>query len=369
MRLIMGSNVKRRTVMIILTENCNLACTYCYEHHKTKNVMSFETAKYILDKELSKKDGYEEIIVDLFGGEPFLEFELIKKIHSYIFSKDWGKKIMCCATTNGTLVHGEVKEWLKEHRDTMWVGLSLDGTKEMHDINRCNSYDQIDIDFFKNTYPGQPCKMTVSEQTLPKLSEGIFYFERIGIPFSANLAEGVDWSNDNNFKILQEQLEILVDYYIKNPDKPICEFLDIKLALLGTDTPRNTKFCGTGEQMICYDINGNYYPCQAFAPQTLGDTSSKFKNTTTEMFTNGYQDEMCMNCIAYPVCRTCYGANNLCRGDYRKRDINMCKFNKMCILASAYIKYHRYINRDIEELSTEELLELKGIKAIQQLEL
>lgn len=359
---------KRKSVMLILTENCNLACSYCYEHHKTKNNMTFETAKKIIDEELTKEDGFEEVVFEFFGGEPFLEFELIQKLHDYIFSHEWPKKALCFATSNGTLVHGKIKEWLKKNKDTMYVALSLDGTKEMHDKNRSNSFDKIDIDFFRETWPTQSCKMTVSEETLPNLAEGLFYLQDRGFIVNVSMAQGIEWKKEDNLKILERELKKIADYYIENPDKPLPDFLDIKVGAVAFEGNEFNKFCGAGEQLIAYDIEGNFYPCQAFAPQTLGKEESEiYKNTRTERFTKGFQDESCKGCVVYPICRTCYGANNLLSKDYRIRDKNQCKFNKICIMATCYIKYKRLFEiKGIDNLNEEELIELKGIQRIQK---
>ena len=360
---------KQKTVMLILTENCNLACVYCYEHNKSKRRMSFEVAKKIIDKELTKDDGYEEVIIEFFGGEPFLEFDVMRRTHDYIFSKKWPKKVLCFTTTNGTLVHKEIKEWLKKNSKTFWVALSLDGTKKMHDLNRCNSYDLIDVDFFKDTWPLQTCKMTISKETLPMLAEGIIYLQDKGFPLTATMAQGINWDKEN-LKTLKQQIQILTDYYLKNPDKPVCDFLDVKLGLVNFSRDvKEVKWCGVGKEMICYDVSGNYYPCQAFAPQTLGEDAINFKNTNLEKFKDGFLDEDCAKCPAYPVCRTCYGANYLLFKDYKRRDKTMCEFNKLCILASGYIKYHRYIKKDPNSLTNDEILELAAIKKLQNLEL
>lgn len=71
----LNDNKDMRFVTFILTQNCNLNCSYCYEHHKTKNVFDVELIKEILSKELSINDNYSEICFDFFGGEPFLEFK------------------------------------------------------------------------------------------------------------------------------------------------------------------------------------------------------------------------------------------------------------------------------------------------------
>ena len=126
-----------KTLMLILTENCNLNCVYCYEHNKTIKDMSFETAKNIIDQEFVDIEEYEHGEIELFGGEPFLNFSLIKNIYDYTMEK-YGENndIVFATTTNGTLVHGEIQEWLYKRRNNFIVTLSLDGTPEMQNANR-----------------------------------------------------------------------------------------------------------------------------------------------------------------------------------------------------------------------------------------
>ena len=78
---------KIKVFMLITNENCNLNCTYCYEHHKTTSYMSFTTAKSIIDKEFSTATSGETFEIEFFGGEPFLNFPLIKQIVDYVKSK------------------------------------------------------------------------------------------------------------------------------------------------------------------------------------------------------------------------------------------------------------------------------------------
>ena len=75
---------KIKTVTLTLTQACNLSCTYCYEHHKSNRRMSVETAKSIVDYELKNFADFEGIEFDLFGGEPFLAFDLVREITDYI---------------------------------------------------------------------------------------------------------------------------------------------------------------------------------------------------------------------------------------------------------------------------------------------
>lgn len=109
----------------------HISCTYCYEYHKSNRRMSVETAKSIVDYELKNFADFEGIEFDLFGGEPFLAFDLVREITDYICSKKGDIPCTVFATTNGTLVHGEVQDWLREHVGCFICGLSLDGTRDI----------------------------------------------------------------------------------------------------------------------------------------------------------------------------------------------------------------------------------------------
>jgi uncharacterized protein len=359
------ANTTQKVVMLILTENCNLSCSYCYEHFKTSRTMNFDTAKRILDYELDFEDGYTDVIIEFFGGEPFLEFNLLKDIYYYINDKAWNKNVLFFATTNGTLIHGDIQEWLHENRTKMCCGISLDGTPQMHDRNRSHSFSDINIDFFRKTWSKQTCKMTISEETLPQLAEGIFYLQEVGYEVKATFAQGIDWSKEDNLILLEHELQKLVRYYIEHKDQPLCDFLNLKLDMVHYSKASSTKWCGVGEQVKAYDINGNIYPCQAFAPQTLGlDEGNPFKGTTLDHFTD-FIDEGCRECIISPICPTCYGANYQRTGDYRKRDKSLCQFNKLCTLASSYVQYQRLTSKlKLDEMTQEQYLYLSAIEKI-----
>ena len=148
-----------KVIILTLTNRCNLSCVYCYEHNKELRSMPLETALDIVQREMTMQDGSDFVCVYYFGGEPFLEFENIRKIHDFLGSREWPKGWFCFSTTNGTLVHEEQQKWLLEHDDSIEVYVSLDGTKQMHDTNRSGSFDRIDTEFFAKHYPF--AKMTI----------------------------------------------------------------------------------------------------------------------------------------------------------------------------------------------------------------
>lgn len=203
---------KRCTCTLYMTERCNLNCVYCYEHIKGKAFLPFEIARkgIISTFERAVNDGIEYVEILFHGGEPFMAFKQIVEICDWLWSQEWPVKYICYATTNGTLVHGEIREWLERNKERFVVGLSLDGTPEMHNRNRNNSFDKIDIDFFKNTWPGQGVKMTPSPKTLGSLADGVIYIHELGFTRNnCSFASGVAWDKDEHGKPIDYNLDVL----------------------------------------------------------------------------------------------------------------------------------------------------------------
>ncbi len=224
--------------------------------------MSFDTAIKIIEKEMNLDDGIETIEFDFFGGEPLLEFDLIKSIIEYVKTKEYKKSFIFFITTNGVLLNKERKAWLKENTDILQMALSYDGTNLMQDINRNNSSSLIDIKFFEETYPLQGFKMTVSDKTLPNLAEGVMYLENFNLEISCNLAYGIDWNKKENEEIYERELMKLINHYLSHPEIKPCALLDIKrLKGLTCSDTRALRHCGAGWAMKSYDYDGTFYPC------------------------------------------------------------------------------------------------------------
>lgn len=356
---------KLKEVMLILTEGCNLACSYCFEHCKTNKQMSFDTAKQIIDAEMLLDDGTDECRFTMFGGEPFLEIELIKQIYNYIESNiyNWHKKVIIFVNTNGTLIDEKTKEWLRGRKEHIYCGISLDGTREMHNINRSNSFDKIDLEFYKECWPKQTVKMTVSKETLPFLAEGVIFIHEKGFECGCTFAYGIEW-NDKLVETLREQLEILVDYYTLNPQLNLCQILDIDLAGILKEHSKSLKRCGAGELMKAYDTNGLLYPCHTFSPVGLGDAARKFVNYKLPV-SEIEDEERCLECEYYLICPTCYGVNYIYTGDISKRSKWLCQFFKLCVQASAIIQLRRLRGKSYAELTQYDYGILEAIDRIQ----
>ena len=260
-------------VSLIVTERCNLNCIYCYEKNKSDAMMDISTIECILGREFDlflSDSKYDLMEIQPFGGEPFANFPALKFIVDYIRNHPIEKTVRVFITTNGTLVHGHVQEWLLKNKDLVYCVVSLDGTREMHNINRSGSYDMIDFNFFLNNYSSQSVKMTVSPYTLSNLAKGIIHCHELGYNVDCNLAYGVDLSNKLFAPILERQLQILVDYYLDHPGIEPCSMLGKTITACRRDRVKSKKWCDAGTNVVCYDVCGHAYPCQFFLPMSIG---------------------------------------------------------------------------------------------------
>ncbi|MBQ4254950.1 MAG: 4Fe-4S cluster-binding domain-containing protein [Bacilli bacterium] len=336
---------KTKTITLVLTQSCNLNCVYCYEGNKDGKTMSFETAKAILDKELPE-EGYDSYQVDLFGGEPLLRFPLLKQIVEYGLEHYTNKNIRYVTTTNGVLCKGEIKQWLEDHKDIITVCLSLDGTPEMHNMNRCNSYPLIDVDFFHRNWPDTPTKMTISPLTLPYIAKGIIHMHEMGYPFSCNLACDVDWSKKELKDLLYRELMTLIDYYLAHPDVAPAQIFQFNLPRVASRPKGDAQVrtCGSGVEMCCYSSDGERYPCQFFTPLSIGEEKSKAARAIK------FKDWVCVDdypspcreCPALCICPNCFGANFSATGNIYQKDMNLCILNKTLFKAAAYLFIEKY---------------------------
>ena len=333
---------------LCLTHNCNLNCIYCYQKHDTGVRMSFETAKKVIDWIVCNIPADTKgIEFGFIGGEPLLEFDLIKRIVDYVRSKEISEPYVFYATTNGTVLTDEMKEWFQANKHQFVLGLSLDGCKETHNYNRSNSFDKIDFKFFLNTWPNQGIKMTLSEKSLEHLADNIIFVHSLGFKEigGVNLFEGqFDWSDERFVSLLIPQLEKLVEYYVENNSIPLNQMMNKALFLCESAPKEHKKWCGIGDGAVFFDCDGTKYPCPFVTPMTFDKDT--LKSITSYDFSNPRNtiDEDCFNkCYLYPVCPTCSGANYLKNKSFKTRDKSKCRIQKLIALYSADLQAKRIL--------------------------
>lgn len=358
----------KRNIMLILTDACNLRCTYCYEGGRCKKRMTLDVAKKIIDDNFAGLTEGDRGRIEFFGGEALLCFSLLREIYEYAEQNYPTLKIEYAFTTNGTLMHGECQRWFEERKERFSCTLSLDGTPHMHDLNRKTiegegSFDKIDVAFFQRTWPGCTAKMTISKETLPYLAEGVQYIESLGFYCKATYASGIAWDVEENLSILERELTKLVQYYSEN-QMQLCSLLDLDLRAIFCSPEVPFRYCQAGIDRKCYDMEGRCYPCQGLASVAVGEEKAeKFENETFCDFCLS-EDNPCKYCRWLRVCRTCFAANYLETGDIERNCDVMCTLNRRAILASSAVQFKRIMKKD--ERAERELVTLKAALLIQK---
>lgn len=314
--------MKKISIVLCLTHRCNLNCVYCYERHDSSHEMSFDVAKTIIDKVAHQYDtNNTHIEFLLFGGEPLLRFSLIQNVVQYIRVSEQFPHHNVFAPTNGTVLTDEMKAWLVDNKDVFVLGLSLDGTKSTQDINRSNSFDRIDLSFFKATWPSQNVKMTVSRESIRNYANDVIFIHQQG--FGINGADFCiatqDWKDDSLLSIFARQMSKLVGFYStdNNYEKYYNTIFNRDLATCVASNRAREKYCGVGDSLLFYDSDGSAYPCTMLTPMNL--TPNQINALKGVDFSNPeyFIDEECFaNCLIYPICNKCYAGNYINNGRF-----------------------------------------------------
>lgn len=352
---------KARICTLYTTYGCNLNCIYCFEKYKDNSKrMPLDLAKKIILKEFEEvrnSSQSEGLKIDIFGGEPLLNFSMIKDLCEWLWQQPIEEPYIFYATTNGTLLDKEKQAWFREHKDDFVLVMSVDGNSAMQLRNRGCANEKLPLEFVHELWPEQPLKMTVSRETLSTLADGVISLLKMGYLVDNRLAQGEDWTKEDAI-IYREEMTKIAQFYLDNEDFiPGAIFTRYYTDVL-SDQPA-TKFCGTGTNMRAYDVDGNAYPCHMFAPIVTGrDVREELKDIDFHK-PESLIEESCLQCPMVQVCPTCLGFNFLDRGDVTKRDKRMCRMllSEIKVVSCFQIQY--YV-RHKDNLSDEDIVKLKA---------
>lgn len=333
---------------LCVTHSCNLDCVYCYQNHDGKNRMSLDTAKKAVDWIFNNiPEDMHGVEVSFIGGEPLIEFDLIRQLYEYTHEKYDREDYIFYATTNGTLLNDEVKKWFIDHKETFVLGLSLDGLPETHNKNRSNSFDLIDTKFFLETWPNQGIKMTLSEESLKNLADNVIFLHKLGFKEidGVNLFEGsFDWSDEKYIAQIIPELRKLVDFYVENSDLVIDQMLGRQIDMCEEPNRPKRKWCGIGTGAIFFDTDGTRLPCPFVTPMTFSKEELADIMQTNFADNDSFVDDDCFNnCYIYPVCPMCPGANYLVKKTFKVRDRSKCRMQKLITLYAADLQAKRLV--------------------------
>lgn len=330
--------MRTKTLMFLITYKCNLRCSYCYEPKVTCNRIN-KTAlqRLVLSQVESLPEEYDSFEIHFMGGEPLLEFPLIREISEWLWSQSFKKILtMIYAPTNGTLLTAEIRNWASSNKDRFCLGLSFDGDSSMQNVNRSKSASKVDLKFFSSTWPKQSVKMTVSPSTVNSLADGVKYLHNNGfISVVTDLAMGkeIGWEAQH-LKTLSNQLDELSKFYVQ--ERTNCHMSMLDIDIFGLEMPQDNtqKSCSCGEDLSCIDLNGEEYACHLFSPVAL--PIDRAKESQSIEFDNYHilQSKVCQKCVLNCLCNHCYGMNYICTGDVTKADPFHCAAFKIMFTAN-----------------------------------
>lgn len=349
---------KVKFLIILLTYDCNLRCSYCYEPKRKHKAMTIESAKAIVQKALDDvDDSYDSVEVHFMGGEPLLRFDVIRAVCECLWSTPQRIPVArISAPTNGTLVNDSMRGWLAENRDRFKLLLSFDGTRLMQNMNRSGSAARIDLDFFRDTYPDITVKMTMSPSTIGSLCDGVEYLYAKGfrgIEASLALGKELGWQKEH-LRQLSKELERLVAFYAAHTDIKPFALLNIHVWRILYDNAE-PLVCYCGRDILCYDCDGETYPCQIFSPITISEGEARKARTLDFDTIRRERNPACGRCMLKSVCTTCYGMNYIERGDCNSPSPFFCAQYKLFFFASCKLHKIRAAMRGDKE--KEELID------------
>lgn len=314
----MAENKKlTKAIILLITYDCNLKCSYCYEPQKAHRKMSANAAKRVLMRTIDGLDDtYDSVIVQFMGGEPLLHFDLIKEVCEWLWRLDLKVKVRNVhAPTNGTVLTLDMKEWLVRNKDRFTLALSFDGNRLMQNINRTNSASGIDVDFFATVFPDVAIKMTLSPDTIGHFYEGYRYLHEQGfheIGPSLAIGDNIGWTKEH-LNTMRKQLDLLIQYFLDNPDvRRVGNFALPVWNILDKDSP--DLACRVGRDIVCYDCDEKPYPCHIFSPIAM-DAGKSALSTELDFEAVRMSPSPCISCVLNKVCSRCFGINYRDRGD------------------------------------------------------
>lgn len=329
----------RKTVVkalcLHIAHDCNLACKYCFagegEYQGDRSLMSFEVGRKALDFLITNSGTRRNLEVDFFGGEPLMNFEVVKQLVEYGRSKEEenNKKFRFTLTTNGVLLNDEIMEFANKEMSN--VVLSIDGRKCVNDAMRPSrngkgSYDIIMPKFKKLAESRKQTNYYVrgtfthnnldfAEDVKHLAEEG---FEQISVEPVVSLPDEPYAIKEEDLPILMEQYDKLAKYIIerRKAGKWI-NFFHFMIDLSGGPcVAKRLSGCGSGTEYLAVTPWGDLYPCHQFVGEKdflMGNVDEGVTNTALRekfMNCNVYSKEKCRNCFAKFYCSGGCAANS-----------------------------------------------------------
>lgn len=361
--------------------------------------MSWDVAKKTIDYILNNHNFFNEeaVVWDFIGGEPFLEIDLIDKICDYIKTEmfrlchPWFDNYRFNFSTNGINYNSEkIQSFIKKNITHLSIGITIDGTKRKHDLNRIwktedmergvvpnqseekGSYDDVvkNIPLWLEQFPGAGTKVTISSADIPYIKESVLHLYSLGIhEVNINCVFEDVWKEGDD-ELFENQLMDLADAIIDSGyyQDYACSFFTEHMGKPMDCQMDNQNWCGAG-RMLAVDAEGNFYPCTRFAQYSLrskkawiignvrdGIDKNKLRPfLTLDRCTQSTQE--CIDCEVASGCAWCQGENYDAADTptIYQRSTAICKMHKARVRANNY--YWNKLYRKLEKEGEREAFE------------
>ena len=329
---------KRQTVVkalcLHIAHDCNLACKYCFaeegEYHGRRALMSFEVGKKALDFLIANSGNRVNLEVDFFGGEPLMNWDVVKQLVEYGRSreKECNKKFRFTITTNGVLLNDEIMDFC--NREMSNVVLSLDGRKEVNDRmrpfrNGSGSYDLI-VPKFQKFAESRGTKDYFVRGTFTRnnldFSKDVLHFADLGFkklsiePVVADPKEPYSIREEDLPKIMEEYDRLAKEFIKREKEGRGFQFFHFMIDLnQGPCVAKRLSGCGSGTEYLAVTPWGDFYPCHQFVGMEdflLGNVDEGITNAKVRdefKLCNVYAREKCRDCFARFYCSGGCAAN------------------------------------------------------------
>ncbi len=365
-----------KAICLNVAHTCNLSCEYCFakggKYHGKDAIMDIDTAKSAIDFLVENSSNHYNLDVDFFGGEPLLNFDLVKETVSYARSLEdkYNKHFNFTLTTNGMLLDDDVIEYLNENMKN--VVLSLDGRAEKHDhfrkkLNGEGSFNEV-VPKFQNFVKKRGDKEYYMRGTFTAnnldFTEDIKTYLDLG--FDRTSLEPVVGNETESYALKEEHLETIYNEYEKLADMMIEKidqgenfvFYHYMIDLEnGPCAHKRISGCGSGTEYMAITPTGGIYPCHQF----VGNDDFLLGNLEEGIKKHEIIDEFKQcNCYSKDECRSCW-ANMYCSGGCAANSYNAtgdinniheysCKLFRKRIEMAIAVKIYEYMKQTEEEL-------------------
>ncbi len=324
-----------KALCLHIAHDCNLACRYCFaeegEYHGRRAIMPYEVGKAALDFLIKASGNRRNLEVDFFGGEPLMNFEVVKKLVAYGREQEklHNKNFRFTLTTNGVLLNDEVMEFA--NREMANVVLSIDGRKEVNDNmrpfrNGTGSYGMIVPKFQKFADSRNQEKYyvrgTFTHNNLD-FSKDVLHladlgFQQISVePVVADPSQSYALQKEDLPKLFEEYDKLAVELVERQKEGRGFHFFHFMIDLEGGPcVAKRLSGCGSGTEYLAVTPWGDLYPCHQFVGNEeflMGNVEEGVKNIPLQKEfkrCNVYAKEKCRDCFAKFYCSGGCAANS-----------------------------------------------------------